>query len=280
MDSAKKDIFNRYLGMLMGLVVGDCLGSPIQFAEKDQHPYIEKMEPCPVFNLPPGYWTDDSSMAFCVMDSFVREKGYDLRDIADTFVKWYDNGFRSSTAYAFDIGRATSSAIHGIKQGRLKNGLESSQGNGSIMRLAPSYLIAMALGRPEVLDEISDLTHDSAAVRATVAKFARILDAHLNGVRATEKSPYGCREEVNNSGWCVSTLDAALWAFQTTDSFRDGMLAAVNLGGDADSIGAVYGQLAGAFYGYDAIPQEWVDAIHEVRLVRQWIDDFLAVLRR
>ena len=79
------DISNRHLGMLMGLVVGDCLGSPIQFTDKDAHPYIEAMEPCPVFNLPPGYWTDDSSMAFCVMDSFVRKNGYDLQDIAEAW---------------------------------------------------------------------------------------------------------------------------------------------------------------------------------------------------
>ena len=210
------DISNRHLGMLMGLVVGDCLGSPIQFTDKEAHPYIEAMEPCPVFNLPPGYWTDDSSMAFCVMDSFVRKNGYDLQDIAVTFVKWYDNGFRSSTAYAFDIGHATSSAIWGIRQGRLKNGVESSQGNGSIMRLAPSYLIARALGRPEVLDEVSDLTHDSAAVRATVARMACVLDAHLKGSRTMEQSSFKTREEVNNSGWCVSTLEAALWAFQSS----------------------------------------------------------------
>lgn len=271
------DMNDKQLGMLMGLVVGDCLGSPIQFSDKDAHPKITSMEPCPVFHLPPGYWTDDSSMAFCVMDSFVR-KGYDLQDIANTFVQWYDHGYRSSIDHAFDIGFATSSAIAGIKCGRLSNGSENSQGNGSIMRLAPSYLIARALRRPEILSEVSDLTHSSGAVRATVAKMAGVLDEHLAGVRTAVRSRYSSREEVNNSGWALSTLEAALWAFQTTDNFRDGLIAAVNLGGDADSIGAVYGQIAGAYYGYGAIPPEWVNAIHTVDTVRQWCEDFLTKL--
>ena len=94
-----------------------------------------------------------------------------------------------------------------------------------------------------------------------------------------EQSSFKTREEVNNSGWCVSTLEAALWAFQTTGNFRDGMIAAVNLGGDSDTIGAVYGQIAGAYYGYEAIPQEWVQAVHEVETVQKWLDEFLAALR-
>ena len=83
----------RYMGMLWGLVVGDCLGSPIQFSDKDNHPFITEMEYCPVFKLPAGYWTDDSSMAFCVMESFSRLGKYDLADIAHNFVRWIDEGF-------------------------------------------------------------------------------------------------------------------------------------------------------------------------------------------
>ena len=132
----------RYMGMLWGLVVGDCLGSPIQFSDKDNHPFITEMEYCPVFKLPAGYWTDDSSMAFCVMESFSRLGKYDLADIAHNFVRWIDEGFWSSADHAFDIGNATWSAVDGIKNGRLNNGTEDSQGNGSIMRFAPSYIMA------------------------------------------------------------------------------------------------------------------------------------------
>ena len=253
--------------MLWGLVVGDCLGSPIQFSNKDHHAYITEMEYCPIFDKPAGYWTDDSSMAFCVMESYKRLGKYDLKDIGNNFVRWHDNGFWSSDDEAFDIGNATEMAIAGISQGHLKNGAEDSQGNGSIMRLAPSYIIARELDSPAILHEISDLTHDSHAVRQTVDKMAFILDEHCSGRKTEIQSSYATREAVNNSGWCVSTLDAALWAFHTTDSFRDGMIAAVNLGGDSDSIGAVYGQIAGAYYGLSSIPAKWREAVKDWKKV-------------
>ena len=266
-------------GMLWGLVVGDCLGSPIQFTEKDGHPTITEMVACPVFGLPPGYWTDDSSMAFCIMDSFITCGRYDLKDIANNFVKWYCDGFWSSVeGRAFDIGCATANACQAIRDcGSLVNGKEQSQGNGSIMRFAPSYLIAQGESDPrKVMHEVSDLTHASSVVRETIDRFAAILDDHLRGVRTGERSGYSSREKVNNSGWAVSTLNAALWAFETTTTFEDGMIAAVNLGGDADTIGAVYGQLAGAYYGFNAIPRRWVAKVKNTADVENEINRFLA----
>ena len=276
---------DKVKGMLWGLIVGDAFGSPIQFMSKDNHPWITEMVPCPVFHLPAGYWTDDGSMAMCIMDSFVRKGGYDLQDIGNTFVKWRDQGYLSSIdGLAFDIGNATYDAISAIKRGSLANGEESSQGNGSIMRFAPSYLIGKwadergLQSASVVMHEVSDLTHRSARVRKVVDRFSAILDEHLAGRRTTAVSTYATRDEVNNSGWAVSTLEAALWAFNTTASFEDGLVAAVNLGGDADSIGAVYGQVAGAYYGFNAIPGRWVKAIKTWTMVDKLIEDFLAVV--
>ena len=183
---------------------------------------------------------------------------------------------------SFDVGGATYSSVMAFaRTGSLVNGHEESQGNGSIMRFAPSYLVARALGRPEIIHEVSDVTHASATVREVCARFAAVLDAHLAGTRA--KIGPGAelkREQVNNSGWAVSTLDAALWAFNTTESFADGLIAAVNLGGDSDSIGAVYGQLAGAFYGFDAIPDRWVKAVKTWEKVDAFIEHFLNALEK
>lgn len=270
---------NKVKGMLWGLVVGDCFGSPIQFSDKDDHPYITEMVRCPVFNLPAGYWTDDSSMAMCVMNSYVWKKGYDLQDIGNTFCQWLFEGALSSIdGQAFDVGGATMCSVRAIRDGSLVNGVESSQGNGSIMRFAPSYLIARKEGRPEILHEVSDLTHASQRVREVVDRFALILDEHMAGTRTTAKSVYNSREEVNNSGWAVSTLEAALWAFETTKTFEDGLIAAVNLGGDSDSIGAVYGQIAGAYYGFDAIPERWVKKVKTWEKVDRLIEDFIGRL--
>ena len=226
-------------------------------------PHITEMERCESFNTPPGYWTDDSSMAFCIAESAVRLQRYSLEDIANNFVRWYRDGFWSSLSYAFDVGNATCDAIHGIERGMMKNGSEGSQGNGSIMRFAPSFILNYGNTDYSLLYEISDLTHDSQKVREAVALMAKICEEHIKGQRASVKSIYNSREEVNNSGWAVSTLQAALWAFETTSTFEDGMVAAVNLGGDADSIGAVYGQVAGAYYGFNAIPERWLCKIKD-----------------
>lgn len=271
---------NKAKGALWGLVVGDAFGSPIQFSGKDSHPWITEMEPCPVFGLPAGHWTDDGSMALCVMDSFVRKGGYDLRDVGGTFVRWLREGYLSSVeGRAFDVGFATSSSVGAIARGSLVNGREESQGNGSIMRFAPGYLIARALNRPEIVHEVSDLTHASKAVRAVCDEFAAVLDEHFAGRRTTHgPGAELARALVPNSGWCVDSLRAALWAFNTTASFEEGMVAAVNLGGDSDSIGAVYGQIAGAFYGFGAIPARWVAAMKTPGRVGGMVDAFLDAL--
>lgn len=269
---------DRAKGALWGLVVGDCLGSPIQFSGKDDHPTITQMEPCPVFDLPPGYWTDDSSMAMCIMDSYVRKGGYDLKDIGDTFVKWFKDGYLSSVeGRSFDVGTATWNACQNIEaKGSLVNGDENAQGNGSIMRFAPSWLI----GQKEceafrVMHEISDLTHNSAKVRDVVDRLFLVLNDCISSYDRTLPSSYTTRDEVNNSGWAVSTLQAALWAFNTTSSFKDALIAAVNLGGDADTIGAVCGQIAGARYGYSSIPREWVESVKDWQKVDALIEKFL-----
>ena len=275
-----EELFNRFKGMFWGLVVGDCLGSPIQFTGKDAHAHITKMEPCHHFNTPAGYWTDDSSMAFCVAESITRLEKCDLIDIARNFVRWYDNGFWSSLPYSFDVGKATASAISGIKRNCLQNGEETSQGNGSIMRFAPSYIWNYGNKDRNILYQISDLTHDSHKVRETIDLMAYICDSHLLGIPTKIKSLYNAREEVNNSGWVVSTLQAALWAFETTETFEDGMIAAVNLGGDADSIGAVYGQIAGAFYGFEAIPERWLNAVKDYNKINKLIESLIHLKTR
>lgn len=264
--------------MFWGLVVGDCLGSPIQFSGKDDHEFITQMVPCRHFHTPAGYWTDDSSMAFCIAESYVRLKRYDLKDVANNFARWLFEGFWSSKDRAFDVGQATYNAVNAIHyKGSLKNGTEETQGNGSIMRFAPSFI--MNYGAPDnvMLHEISDLTHCSQTVRDVVDLMASILTEHVEGKRTQQQSIYKSREDVNVSGWSVSTLQAALWAFNATNDFESGMIQAVNLGGDSDSIGAVYGQIAGAFYGFDAIPSSWVKAVKDYEKVNELIESTIAV---
>ena len=267
--------YDRVRGMLWGLIVGDCLGSPVQFREMNSFPKVTEMLPCHIFNTPAGYWTDDGAMALCIMKSAVSCKGYDLGNIADNFISWFDEGFCSSLDHAFDIGNATWAAVHGLKRNILRNGSEESQGNGSIMRFAPSLLLDG--GDNRIIHEISDLTHNSSKVRETIDLMAEICREHLSGCKTGRISEYDTRENVNNSGWCVSTLQAALWAFHKTENFENAMIETVNLGGDADTIGAVCGQIAGAYYGYSAIPERWLAAIKDREKIDKLIDDFIEI---
>ena len=278
MDFVISENNDRIRGMLWGLLVGDCLGSPAQFMDMDSFPRITEMIPCHYFHTPPGYWTDDGAMALCIMESAVDCNGYDLEDIADCFISWYDEGFCSSLDYAFDIGTATAKGILGLKCNRLRNGFEDSQGNGSIMRFAPTLLLDC--GDNRIIHEISNLTHDSCKVRETIDLLADICRTHLAGRKTEHISEYSCREKVNNSGWAVSTLQAALWAFHTTNNFEEALIAAVNLGGDADSIGAVCGQIAGAYYGYSAIPERWLSAIKDRKNIDNLIKNFITISGR
>lgn len=274
-DTEKTD---RLRGMLWGLIAGDCLGSPVQFMEMDTFERITEMRPCRHFHTPRGYWTDDSAMALCIMESYVRCGAYDPADIAKNFVRWYEDGFCSSLSYAFDVGGATTAAIRGLKRGSLRNGSEDSQGNGSLMRFAPTLLLNGKDPANRIIHEISDMTHASCGVRKTMDLMAEICRKHLEGVKTEHRSIYTRRAEVNNSGWAVSTLQAALWAFQTTDMFEDALIAAVNLGGDADSIGAVCGQIAGAYYGCSAIPERWLAAIKDREKLDTLIRNFINLI--
>ena len=271
--------YDKALGALWGLLVGDCLGSPIQFTDKDGHPHVTEMLPCGHFGTPPGHWTDDGSMALCVAESVGRLGRFDRADVGRNFVRWLRDGFLSSMPSAFDVGGATWRSVSAIESsGSLENGTEDSQGNGSVMRLAPSWIAARACGKPEILRECSDLTHRSRRVRQTVERMAGILDELAAKGATAAVSAYATREDCNNSGWCVSTLECALWALNTTSTFEDALVAAVNLGGDADTIGAVCGQLAGAKYGFSAIPERWLAAIKDRGKIAAIFDRFLAAL--
>ena len=79
--------------------------------------------------------------------------------------------------------------------------------------------------------------------------------------------------QICGSGYVAASLEAALWAFNRSSSFREGCLLAVNLGDDADTTGAVYGQIAGAFYGEQDIPAEWCEKIAMRDMIESFADN-------
>lgn len=293
-------IANRYKGLLIGLAIGDTLGMPIEFKAIGEFEPLMKPEAGGVFDLPIGYWTDDTSMALCLADSLIEKKGYDSYDVMDKYNAWFTYGYRSSNGICFDIGSQVKASLveythDGLGVIRKTKKRLSSAGNGSIMRLAPVIIASHAAGN--TLEETMELarisareTHYSYVAEEGTALFGAMLfnaleQKNKNQLLAIGNYPrnehmgivldalfrVGTQsvQEVVPSGYIVDSLVCATWALLRHDNFRDGALAAVNLGGDADTIGAIYGQLAGAYYGYDSIPFEWRDVLYQEEKIRR-----------
>jgi len=284
----------RYRGSLLGLAVGDALGTTLEFQAPGTFEPISDMAGGGPFRLKPGQWTDDTSMALCLGESLVEKKGFDPVDQLERYVKWWKEGYMSSTGSCFDIGRTVSQAlIKFMLERKVYCGPTNkrSAGNGSIMRLAPIPLLYA--NRPEEAikksEESSRTTHGTTTCLDACRYFGGLIVGAVNGVEKEELlsdhycplpdywEDYPlCQEideiaagsfkkkeppEIVGSGYVVKSLEAALWAFYHGESFRDGALLAVNLGDDADTTGAVYGQLAGAYYGEGGIPDDWIEKL-------------------
>ena len=295
----------RYQGCLMGLAVGDAVGTTVEFKSRGSFPPVDDMVGDGPFRLNPGEWTDDTSMALCLADSLVASGGFDAADQMDRYVRWWRDGYMSSTGSCFDIGNATRDALGRYREtGEPFAGSTDpySAGNGSLMRLAPAPLFFAS--DPErairMSGESSCTTHGATTCIDACRYFGGLLVGTVQGLdKATllslryapvaglwEREPL-CAEideiaggsfkdkeppAIVGSGYVVESLEAALWAFHHSTDFRDGCLLAVNLGDDADTTAAIYGQIAGAYYGIDGIPAEWRERVAMGDLIIQLAD--------
>lgn len=271
----------RYRGVLLGLACGDAIGTTVEFMPRGSFTPVIDMVGGGPFNLEPGQWTDDTSMALCLAESLLYVGGFDAKDQMNRYCNWWQHGYLSSTGECFDIGNATRAALSRYleTQDPFAGSVEpTSGGNGSLMRLAPVVLF--------FLNDAACLHHAEASSRTTHAAaepveccrlLAQVLIAVMRGAPRDEvlsQAGDGIREpavrsivgrdyaslreaDVRGTGYCIDSLTAALWAFLSTDDFEGAILRAANLGDDADTTAAICGQLAGAYYGVDSIPLRW-----------------------
>ena len=274
------EVVDRATGAFLGLAVGDALGTPLEFSSRDSLPRQTEMTGGGPFALEPGQWTDDTAMALALADSLLRRSRLDPGDLMGRFVAWWRYGQYSCTGACFDIGTLTAEALARFEaSGEVFAGAlhERSAGNGSLMRLAPAVLAT--LDDPDALDRVARdqgrTTHGAPQAVDACALFAAMLREAILGL-ADPLAPRRFdghetiaaiaaggwrgkpREAIRSSGYVVDTLEAALWAVGATDSFEEALILAVNLGDDADTVGAVTGQLAGAIHGASAIPERWL----------------------
>ena len=305
---------NIWLEGITGVVVGDALGCPVQFEDREEvaeHP-VTGMRGYGSFSLPAGSWTDDSSLTLALLDSICRTGKLDLKDIMDNFVEWLENGAFTPYGYAYDIGGGTMKAIWEYeKKGNplLCGGRdEYNNGNGSLMRIMPACLYCYSKGMQDeeavrAIRAVGSLTH--AHIRANIAcclyffMVREILDGEGSladrmqkgldrGFAYFEKEAADQKElayygrlrdlaafaqtpvrEIQGTGYVVDTLETVVWSLITTGSFAEALLKVVNLGLDTDTTGAIAGGLAALYYGYDAIPQEWIREIKKI----EWITE-------
>ncbi len=291
---------NKIKDALFGLCVGDALGVPVEFysrEELEKDPIID-MIGYKVWNQPPGTWSDDSSMAFCLAESLYRA-GFDPQDIASRFSRWYGDGYWTPYGECFDTGSTTRAAIKKLKEHveptQAGGTREQNNGNGSLMRILPIafYIKDMEIEeRFDIIHQVSSITHAHPRSLISCGIYIEMAINLLRGLSRRKaykktvktineyykKDPYkkelvhfkrileediSCikRENIASSGYVVYTLEASLWCCLIHGSYRETVLEAVNLGGDTDTTGAVAGGLAGIIYGYENIPKKWIEKI-------------------
>lgn len=273
---------DRYRGALAGLACGDAIGTTVEFQPRGSFPALTDMVGGGPFALKPGEWTDDTSMALCLAHSLLYCKGFDPVDQMNRYCNWYNWGYMSSTGECFDIGNTTAQALRRYLDDRnpfAGSTDAASAGNGGLMRLAPvaMYYAGDAAAVFRYAGESTRTTHGAQEAIECSRLFGLQLRAALGGASKEEilsvayPEPLSARvaaiasrdfldkpvERIRGSGYCVESLEAALWCFRRTASFRDAVLEAANLGDDADTTAAICGQLAGAYYGVQAIPPSW-----------------------
>ena len=297
---------DRFRGCLLGLAAGDALGTTLEFTSPGTFEPIDDMVGGGPFNLQPGQWTDDTSMALCLAKSLIEQGGFDATDQMERYVRWWREGYMSSKERCFDIGGTVSAALSRFLQdGDPFAGSTDpySAGNGSLMRLAPVPMsfASDAAAAIRMAADSSRTTHGAQEAVDACRYFAGLLVGALEGVdKETLLSPGYCpveglweREalaeeiariadgsfkdrnppEIRGTGYVVQSLEAALWAFHHSSGFREGALLAANLGDDADTTAAIYGQIAGAYYGVDGIPADWREKLTMVDDIMSMADD-------
>ncbi len=292
---------------LLGLAVGDALGVPVEFISRHarHHDPVTGLRGYGTHHQPPGTWSDDSSLTFCLAETLANV-GYDPVDAARRFVKWQDESYWTAHGRVFDIGVTTAEALQRVRRGaepvQAGGQDEYSNGNGSLMRILPLTFIIQdwpIAARFHAVREMSSITH--AHIRSVMACFIYVEMARqlLSGLAVIEafaemqrvvngffqaegigseleirqfhrilENPYGDyiikplveypEADIRSSGYVVHTLEAALWCLLNHDTYAATVLAAVNLGEDTDTTGAVAGGLAGLAYGEATIPAEWL----------------------
>ena len=328
---------------IIGQIVGDALGLPVQFRpreDRDIEP-VTGMIGYGAFDMPPGSWSDDSSLILATMDGLTaslkkeeRLENLSLNEIIDyeiimkNFSRWLNEGKFTPYGFAYDVGGATMDGIGRYDMGTeptLSGGIgERDNGNGSLMRILPISLFIHYLSQKYSFDEedkmeavhnLSSLTHRHRRSQMTCGIYVNIALEFLenngsdlsleeliaNGINKSKKYYFNNpsfekelhhfdrvfslniqnlpRDEIKSGGYTISSLEASIWCLLNNENYKDTLLQAVNLGHDTDTTACIVGGLAGIYYGYEEIPNEWIDELARLDYIEDLIENFALELK-
>ncbi|EWC48717.1 hypothetical protein DRE_00022 [Drechslerella stenobrocha 248] len=340
---------SRIKGAIFGVAVADALGGPVEFQRRGSFSPVTDYEANMNFGLPPGAWTDDTSMTLCLAQSLIAARAFDPVSQLQNYIAWQSRGYLSSVDRCFDIGNLTritlsfwsrhippkpnsstttastptaaaaptAEALASLQQDLNRSYKRSAFcGNGSLMRTVPIGLFFHSSPPSTIAAHAhaaSELTHPHPANGEACAVYSILVASILSPPSPssatttidkpalfaifksfvftedslrTRFAPYSSIEDfstrsvdqISSSGYVVHSLEAALWAFFTTDDWATGCLKVVNLGDDADTVAAIYGGLAGAYYGLEAIPARWRDGLLKSNVVAEIANDLSRVI--
>lgn len=287
-----KFINTEYLkSAMLGLIVADALGVPFEFKNRGTFS-VAGMTGYGTHNQPVGTWSDDSSMTLATLDSMIRTEKLDCDDIMERFTGWFDDGTYCPYGECFDIGHTTLTAI-----GKYKSGYSATRcggkgfkdnGNGSLMRILPIAFVEHTVD--DILD-LSSLTHAHEISLMSCRLYVQIAENLMNGMSKEDAITHlrccvdECenipkmkdypQEQIKSSGYVIDSFEAAVWSFVNSESYRECVIKAVELGDDTDTVAAIAGGLAGIYYGIGGekgIPEEWIDTLARKDWIKEMLD--------
>lgn len=302
---------NRFWGGIFGFCVGDMLGVPVEFSsrqERDADP-VKELRAYGTYHQPFGSWSDDSSLMFCLVDALMCEAV--LEQLKKNMIAYYKNGLFTPRGQMFDIGNSTRYAIENMERGipavECGGSTQQDNGNGSLMRILPlAYLRGKKKDEEyvQLIEDVSSLTHRHKRSKLACIIYVIFASQIYNGFGKTDALDYALafahkycakeyreelpyyknvfnkaiikadRNRISSTGYVVDTLEAVIWSFFNTDSYEESVLTAINLGGDTDTIAALVGGLAGVYYGFQRIPDIWIQNILKKKEIANLVSEY------
>lgn len=302
---------NRFWGGIFGFCVGDMLGVPVEFSsrqERDADP-VKELRAYGTYHQPFGSWSDDSSLMFCLVDALMCEDV--LEQLKKNMIAYYKNGLFTPRGQMFDIGNSTRYAIENMERGipavECGGSTQQDNGNGSLMRILPlAYLRGKKKDEEyvQLIEDVSSLTHRHKRSKLACIIYVIFASQIYNGFGKADALDYALafahkycakeyreefpyyknvfnkaiinadRNRISSTGYVVDTLETVIWSFFNTDSYEESVLTAINLGGDTDTIAALVGGLAGVYYGFQRIPDIWIQNILKKKEIANLVSEY------